>query len=94
MFLRDVFNFDDCCRRGISKFYNGKSESFTCLSRVKSIEDLKKKMKKGSKSYQSGLETYKSFTLPKPIISKKTPMMSRRNITSLKPPQFPMQKRT
>lgn len=69
------------CRRGLSKFYQGKSQSFTCLSRVKSIEDLPKKeanpyrtrrkLLKESKSYEGGLGNYKLYTLPKPVISKK-----------------------
>jgi len=68
-------------KRGLSKFYQGKSQSFTCLSRVKSIEDLPKKeanpyrtrrkLLKESKSYTGGLDTYKLHTLPKPVISKK-----------------------
>ncbi|MCD9643572.1 hypothetical protein HAX54_031157 [Datura stramonium] len=59
-------------KRGLSEYYEGKSESFTCLARVKSVEDLAKKengysrkMKKSCKS------SYKSYTLPKPIIFKK-----------------------
>lgn len=70
------------CRRGLSKFYNGKSESFTALSMVTSIEDLVKKetpykrKMKASKSYAAGLNSYKPYTLPKPIISKKTPKAS------------------
>lgn len=70
------------CRRGLSKFYNGKSESFTALSMVTSIEDLVKKETpykrkvKASKSYAAGLNSYKPYTLPKPIISKKTPKAS------------------
>uniref|UniRef100_A0A5B6YPY2 Oxidative stress 3 n=1 Tax=Davidia involucrata TaxID=16924 RepID=A0A5B6YPY2_DAVIN len=65
-------------KRGLSKFYQGKSESFTSLSRVRSIEDLAKKESpykrkmKACKSHGGGLDTYKLFTLPKPTISKKT----------------------
>ncbi|GER46957.1 oxidative stress 3 [Striga asiatica] len=64
-------------KRGLSKFYKGKSESFTSLSRVTSIEDLAKKATpyrrnlKASKSIGTGLHSCKSFTLPKPIITKK-----------------------
>ncbi|KAI3861657.1 hypothetical protein MKW98_000609 [Papaver atlanticum] len=29
-------------RRGLSRYYSGKSQSFTCLSDVQSVEDLKK----------------------------------------------------
>ncbi|KAL8235314.1 hypothetical protein R6Q59_021414 [Mikania micrantha] len=64
--------------RGLSKFYQGKSESFTSLARVMSIEDLPKRMnnyynnpynkmkklKANSKSHGGGLD-------PKPIITKK-----------------------
>ncbi|KAF5932000.1 hypothetical protein HYC85_028171 [Camellia sinensis] len=52
-------------KRGLSKFYDGKSQSFTSLSRVTSIEDLPKKESpyrrkmKASKSYGGGLDTYK-----------------------------------
>ncbi|XP_071903157.1 uncharacterized protein [Coffea arabica] len=66
-------------KRGLSNFYRGKSESFTCLARVTSIEDLAKKeapcrrKHKGSKNFEGGLDAYRTFTLPKPIISKKTP---------------------
>ncbi|KAH6758842.1 oxidative stress 3 [Perilla frutescens var. frutescens] len=65
-------------KRGLSQFYQGKSESFTTLSRVTSIEDLVKKATpyrrnlKASKSCGTGLHSYKQFTLPKAIISKKS----------------------
>ncbi|KAA8541732.1 hypothetical protein F0562_022884 [Nyssa sinensis] len=65
-------------KRGLSKFYQGKSESFASLSSVRSIEDLAKKENpyrrnmKACKSHGGGLDIYKSFTLPKPTISKKT----------------------
>ncbi|KAK2971120.1 hypothetical protein RJ640_008544 [Escallonia rubra] len=66
-------------KRGLSKYYQGKSESFTSLSSVRSLEDLAKKESrpyskrmKACKSYGGGLDTYKSFTLPKPIISKRS----------------------
>lgn len=62
-------------RRGLSKFYHGKSESFTSLASVKSVEDLPKKNKnsynKMMKMKSSNNKSYKSYTLPKPIISKK-----------------------
>ena len=80
------------CRRGLSKFYHGKSESFTSLARVISIEDLPKKlknpynkmrkMKGSSKSYGGGLDNYKSYTLPKSTISKKlSPFLRQRSFT-------------
>jgi hypothetical protein len=64
-------------KRGLSKFYQGQSESFTSLSRVTSIEDLAKKTTpyrrnlKASKSCGHGLSTCKPYPLPKPTISKK-----------------------
>ena len=66
-------------RRGLSKFYQGKSQSFTSLARVGSVEELAKKESaynrrksmKGCRSYGGSLNNYKSHTLPKPIISKK-----------------------
>ncbi|XAR50692.1 hypothetical protein NMG60_11005089 [Bertholletia excelsa] len=64
-------------KRGLSKFYNGKSQSYTCLARVTSVEDLPKKetpyrrKMNSSKSYAGGLDTYKLYTHPKPAISKK-----------------------
>ncbi|KAI7739954.1 hypothetical protein M8C21_029356 [Ambrosia artemisiifolia] len=77
-------------KRGLSKFYQGKSESFTSLARVMSIEDLPKKIKNpynkmrkiksNSKSYGGGLDNYKSHTLPKPLISKKvSPFLRQRS---------------
>ncbi|VFQ83102.1 unnamed protein product [Cuscuta campestris] len=64
-------------RKGLSRFYNGKSESFTSLSEVTSIQDLPKKetpytrRKKGCKSLRAGLDAFKSHTSPTPIITKK-----------------------
>ncbi|XP_062087578.1 protein OXIDATIVE STRESS 3-like [Humulus lupulus] len=66
-------------KRGLSKFFQGKSESFTSLSKVMSIEDLAKKENpynikrkmKACKSYAGGLDTHKPYTLPKATISKK-----------------------
>ncbi|KAL6224094.1 hypothetical protein ACLB2K_002950 [Fragaria x ananassa] len=67
-------------RRGLSKYYQGKSQSFTSLGGVKSLEDLAKKVAapyrrkmKPCKSYGGGLDNgQKSYsTSPKAIISKK-----------------------
>ncbi|KAJ7973768.1 Oxidative stress 3 [Quillaja saponaria] len=61
--------------RGLSKFYQGKAQSFTSLARVKSIEDFPKKVVpyrkklKSCKSY-GGLDVYKSAYNPKATISK------------------------
>ncbi|XP_022729631.1 uncharacterized protein LOC111284851 [Durio zibethinus] len=67
-------------RRGLSKHYQGKSQSFTSLASVRSIEDLPKKViplynrtkLKSCKSYGWGLDGHhnKSYS-PKATISKK-----------------------
>jgi hypothetical protein len=68
------------CRRGLSRYYEGKSQSFSSLASVKSLEDLLKKTQsphhrkkmKACKSYAGGLDNgHKSSTLPKATISKK-----------------------
>ncbi|KZV34678.1 hypothetical protein F511_21793 [Dorcoceras hygrometricum] len=66
-------------KKGLSKFYEGKSESFTSLSRVTSVEDMAKKTAtpytrklKASKSCATGLNLYKPYTLFRPTISKKS----------------------
>ncbi|XWS69951.1 hypothetical protein CRYUN_Cryun03dG0007500 [Craigia yunnanensis] len=67
-------------RRGLSKHYQGKSQSFTSLASVRSIEDLPKKViplynrarMKSCKSYGWGLDGHnnnKSYS-PKATISK------------------------
>lgn len=77
-------------RRGLSQFYHGKSESFTSLAKVVSIEDLPKKlknpytrmrkMKTNNKSYGGGLDNYKLHTLRKSTISKKlSPFLRQRS---------------
>jgi hypothetical protein len=97
------------CRRGLSKYYQGKSQSFTSLSRVASIEDLAKnetrnrRKGKASKSYLNGLDLHKSYTLPKPIIAKKVSRGSmpslcfpgRRGsfLNSARPPPIPLHKK-
>ncbi|KAL4583817.1 hypothetical protein LXL04_008401 [Taraxacum kok-saghyz] len=56
-------------KRGLSKFYHGKSDSFTSLARVTSIEDLPKKEPKMKKTKKK--KSHRSHTLPRPIIAKK-----------------------
>ncbi|XP_030530047.1 protein OXIDATIVE STRESS 3 LIKE 2-like [Rhodamnia argentea] len=66
-------------KRGLSKFYQGKSQSFTSLARVQSIEDLVKKENphrkrlKMCKSFAGALDNHgqKSYG-PRPTISKKS----------------------
>ncbi|KAG9442412.1 hypothetical protein H6P81_018266 [Aristolochia fimbriata] len=76
-------------KRGLSKFFNGKSQSFTSLSNVRCLEDLAKpenpykKKLKTCKSYGGELDTHHKSFSPKPssrIISKK---VSRGSCTSL-----------
>lgn len=43
IFYSNTNHVSDFFRRGLSKFYDGKTQSFTSLSSVKSIEDLWKK---------------------------------------------------
>ncbi|KAH0749438.1 hypothetical protein KY290_028670 [Solanum tuberosum] len=56
-------------KKGLSEYYDGKSESFTCLGRVTSLEDLPKKENRCNRKMKKSL--YKSYTLPKPIMFKK-----------------------
>ncbi|XVF74494.1 hypothetical protein PTKIN_Ptkin13bG0114900 [Pterospermum kingtungense] len=74
-------------KRGLSKYFQGKSRSFTSLSSVKGIEELAKKATpyrrkmKSCKSYGGGnMDTHKLYTLPRATISKK---VSRNSPSSL-----------
>ncbi|GAB2269333.1 hypothetical protein Dimus_004253 [Dionaea muscipula] len=71
-------------KKGLSKFYEGKSQSFTSVTRVTSLEDLAKKASdqyrrkfKACKSYGGGgLNKHRrsspyAATLPRPTITKK-----------------------
>lgn len=42
-----------CCRRGLSKFFDGKSQSFASLAAVGSLEDMAKPMRKRLKTSRS-----------------------------------------
>ncbi|KAL4571869.1 hypothetical protein LXL04_018636 [Taraxacum kok-saghyz] len=63
-------------KRGISKFYQGKSESFASLTSVQSIEDLAKKVKyscrsrRSMKSYGGGVDGQSQRLSPKATIAK------------------------
>ncbi|KAK4375401.1 hypothetical protein RND71_006078 [Anisodus tanguticus] len=87
-------------KRGLSEYYEGKSETFTCLARVTSVEDLPKNETRKMKVYKS---SYKSYTLPKPIILKKasrssllsssyTARKSNSSISRSRPPLIPVQR--
>ncbi|KAM3394321.1 hypothetical protein CQW23_09486 [Capsicum baccatum] len=80
-------------KRGLSKHYNGKSQSFTSLSNVRSLEDLAKpenpynKKLKSCKSYGVFLEGFKSDNnLYPPIRSKSSSTLGskRRSFSSLR----------
>ncbi|KAK1285106.1 hypothetical protein QJS10_CPB20g00574 [Acorus calamus] len=67
-------------KRGLSKYFQGKSQSFTSLSNVRCLEDLvkrespyKKKMKQ-CKSYGGGLDCHRSYSVGsfKRTMSKRT----------------------
>ncbi|CBI20592.3 hypothetical protein VitviT2T_004371 [Vitis vinifera] len=65
-------------KRGLSKYFQGKSKSFTSLSNVSCIEDLARRetplrrRMKSCKSYGGGLDIHKSSYAPKPILLKKS----------------------
>ena len=65
------------CRKGLSNYYGGKSESFTSLAKVQSLEDLQKKenpYKKKIKlctTYCAGFDSHKVCS-PKRTIFKKS----------------------
>lgn len=40
--VTSFFFFFWCNRKGLSRYYSGKSRSFTCMEEVHSVEDLKK----------------------------------------------------
>ncbi|XP_077221332.1 uncharacterized protein LOC143855048 [Tasmannia lanceolata] len=89
-------------KSGLSKHFQGKSQSFTSLSNVSCVEDLAKpenpyrKRLKSCKSYGGDLDSHRSY-LPKAcskIISKKAsrgscPSFKRSNFLANKPPIHP-----
>ena len=96
----------DFCRKGLSKYYKGKSESFTTLTKVTSLEDLAKKESpyqrrlKACRSYGGCLNNFRSYNncSPKARISKKVSKsslscLSRKGnfITTCRPPLNPVQ---
>ncbi|KAK8479036.1 hypothetical protein V6N13_078025 [Hibiscus sabdariffa] len=91
-------------KRGLSKYFEGKSQSFTCLSGVENIGQFAKKerhcrkrMKLCSKSYGGGVgdcSSQRLCTLPRPAISKKVSRNSGSAalcFASCRPPLFPVQ---
>ncbi|CAL5186385.1 unnamed protein product [Lathyrus oleraceus] len=58
-------------KRGLSMFYEGKTQSFSCLGEVEKMEDVRKKSNKRMKSCRSyGDRIW--YNSPKATISKKT----------------------
>ncbi|XP_068646708.1 protein OXIDATIVE STRESS 3-like [Aristolochia californica] len=96
-------------KRGLSKFFNGKSQSFTSLSNVICVEDLAKpdnpykKKLKSCKSYGGGLDSHHKSFSPKPTsrtISKKaskgsySSLGAKRNSFLCNKPPIPRQRST
>ncbi|XP_021741393.1 uncharacterized protein DDB_G0271670-like [Chenopodium quinoa] len=54
-------------KKGLSKYYSGKSESFTSLASVENLEDLVKR----ENPYRKKMKLCRSYYSPKPTISKK-----------------------
>lgn len=52
-----MFSFLQFCRRGLSKYFQGKSQSFTSLTNVRSLEDLAKP----ENPYNKKLKSCKSY---------------------------------
>ena len=64
-------------KRGLSMFYEGKTQSFSSLAEVQNIEDLPKKTipynkrMKSCRSYGGGLDSHKIWYSPKSTLLKK-----------------------
>jgi len=74
------------CRRGLSKFFDGKSQSFASLAAVAGLEDLPKppaKRLKTSRSFGVGLEDALRGCFPAPAAGKK--QAPRARVTSSAP---------
>ncbi|XP_009795049.1 uncharacterized protein LOC142166551 [Nicotiana tabacum] len=67
-------------KRGLSKYYKGKSQSFGCLESVKSFEDLAKNGN-SCKSFRGGLDGKRTLFGPRATITKKSSRKS--NLSSL-----------
>ncbi|KAF7813889.1 uncharacterized protein G2W53_034865 [Senna tora] len=76
-------------KRGLSMFYEGKSQSFTSLARIQNIEDLPKKetpyrkKMKTCKSYGGDLDSHKALHTLKATISKKSSRGSSSSVSKL-----------
>lgn len=98
MFSSQVFLHFLNYRRGLSKHYDGKSQSFTSLANVGSLEDLAKpdrsfkKRLKLCKSYGGNLDCHIAHSPKSRAITKKaSPMVNarRHSFAGHKPPIYP-----
>ncbi|KDP41753.1 hypothetical protein JCGZ_26771 [Jatropha curcas] len=51
-------------KKGLSKYYSGKSRSFTCMADVQSVEDLKKKEHPDAKKRKKYSEIRRELRVP------------------------------
>ncbi|KAL5229253.1 hypothetical protein ABZP36_017518 [Zizania latifolia] len=95
-------------KKGLSKYYDGKSQSFACMSEVRCLEDLRKKVNpykkiKSSKSYVALDGNQQDCHIPDPnrkAAAKKSSgnscanLMARNNTKSMiyRPPPIPVNK--
>ncbi|KAJ8505986.1 hypothetical protein OPV22_006872 [Ensete ventricosum] len=83
-------------KRGLSKYYQGKSQSFTSLAVVSSIEDLPKKetpyarKMKTCRSYAGGMDASQKQTKKAPRVVSCASLMSRSSSRG-SPPSIPLQ---
>ncbi|CAL9100338.1 unnamed protein product [Musa acuminata var. zebrina] len=83
-------------KRGLSKYYQGKSQSYTSLAAVSSIEDLPKKetpyarKMKTCRSYAGGMDASQKQTKKAPKVASCASLMSRSSSSS-RPPSIPLQ---
>ena len=60
------------CRKGLSRYYEGKSQSFACMSEVRCLEDLRKK----DNPYKQKIKSCKSYVALGGMMAKKQPASS------------------
>ncbi|CAL9092364.1 unnamed protein product [Musa textilis] len=83
-------------KRGLSKYYQGKSQSYTSLAVVSSIEDLPKKetpyarKMKTCRSYAGGMDASQKQPKKAPRVASCASLMSRSSSSS-RPPSIPLQ---
>ena len=60
------------CRKGLSRYYEGKSQSFACMSEVRCLEDLRKK----DNPYKQKIKSCKSYVALGGMMAEKQPASS------------------